>query len=188
MLDRPGFDRQLHQFLELRANHAQVAIGHAVRRVLHHEADDVGILVEVVAPGRDLDRLVAILLALTPLNPIYAAALALIGGFVATLGCRPDLWLKMLVSGVLFLVLYFVVFALFDAAFPDYVAAVWRLDAISGRLLWGVPLEELMFAFTFGLYWSSVYEHLTWQRLARPAPLAPAPDSRSGPRLAGRRG
>lgn len=149
----------------------------------HHPRHRYHVLALVAAP-----LLFAILLALTPLNPIYAAALALVGGFVATLGCRPDLWLKMLVSGVLFLVLYFVVFALFDAAFPDYVAAVWRLDAISGRLLWGVPLEELMFAFTFGLYWSSVYEHLTWQRLARPAPLAPAPDSRSGPRLAGRRG
>jgi hypothetical protein len=119
-----------------------------------------------------------ILLALTGLNPIYAAALALGGGFVATLGCRPDLWLKMLVSGALFLVLYFVVFALFDAAFPGYVAAVWRLDAVSGLLVWGVPLEELMFAFTFGLYWSSVYEHFTWRRLAPPVWLGPVPDSR----------
>ncbi len=132
--------------------------------------------------------LFAVLLAFAPLNPIYAAAFALVGGFVATLGCRPDLWLKMLVSGALFLALYFVVFALFDATFPGYVAAVWRLDAVSGLLLGGVPLEELMFAFTFGLYWSSAYEHLTWRRLARPASLAPAPDSRPTPRLAERRG
>lgn len=132
--------------------------------------------------------LFTILLVLTPLNPIYAAALALVGGFVATLGCRPDLWRKMLVSGALFLVLYFVVLVIFDAVFPGYVAAVWRLDAVSGQLLAGVPLEELMFAFTFGLYWSSVYEHFTWHRLARPASLARAPDSRSGPRRAGSRG
>ena len=51
--------------------------------------------------GFDLER--AILLAPTPLNPIYAAALALVGGFFATLKCRPDLWLKMLVSGRLHL-------------------------------------------------------------------------------------
>lgn len=108
-----------------------------------------------------------LLLALTRLNPIYAAALALVAGFVATLHCRSDLWAKMLVSGVLFLALYFVVFAAFNLAFPGYVAAVWNLSALSGVLVAGVPLEELMFAFTFGLYWSSVYEHLTWKRSCR---------------------
>ena len=105
-----------------------------------------------------------VLLASTALNPIYAAAIALAGGFLATLCCRPDLWLKMVASGILFLLLYFVVFALFNLAFPGYVPAVWNLKAVSGVLLWGVPLEELLFAFTFGLYWSSMYEHLAWRR------------------------
>ena len=49
--------------------------------------------------------------------------------------------------------LYFLVFAAFNLAFPGYVAAVWNLRTLSGVLLAGVPLEELMFAFTFGLYW-----------------------------------
>ena len=105
-----------------------------------------------------------VLWALTTLNPIYAAAIALVGGFFATLYCRPDLWRKMLASGGLFFLLYFVVFALFNLAFPGYVLAVWNLTAVSGLLLWGVPLEELLFAFTFGLYWSSLYEHLAWRR------------------------
>ena len=87
-----------------------------------------------------------------------------LGGFFATLYCRPDLWLKMVASGVLFLFLYLVVFALFSLAFPGYVPTVWNLKAVSGLLLWGVPLEELLFAFTFGLYWSSMYEHLAWRR------------------------
>lgn len=112
-------------------------------------------------------------LALTRLNPIYAAALALVVGFVATLYCRSDLSAKMLVSGVLFLALYFVVFAAFNLAFPGYVAAVWNLSALSGLLVAGVPLEELMFAFTFGLYWSSVYEHLAWKRRGRVASTGP---------------
>jgi hypothetical protein len=105
-----------------------------------------------------------VLLAITRLNPIYAAAFGLVAGFLATLYCRWDLWAKMLVSGALFLALYFVVFAAFNLAFPGYVAAVWRLPVLSGVMVAGVPLEELMFAFTFGLYWSSVYEHLAWKR------------------------
>ena len=69
----------------------------------------------------------------------------------------------MCVSGVLFFCLYFLFFWVFDRAFPGYVEAVWNLDAISGLMLWGVPVEELMFAFTFGLYWSSMYEHIAWR-------------------------
>lgn len=105
-----------------------------------------------------------IVAVLTDLNPIYSSAIALTAGFLATLFCRPDLWLKMIVSGGLFLAVYFVVFVVFNLAFPGYVVAVWNLPAISGVRLVGVPLEELMFAFTFGLYWSSVYEHLMWRR------------------------
>jgi hypothetical protein len=110
-----------------------------------------------------------VLLATTSVNPIYAAALGLVAGFFATLYCRPDLRTKMFVSGLLFLTLYFVVFTIFDVVFPGYVAEVWNLRVLTGIRIVGVPLEELMFAFTFGLYWSSVYEHLAWRR-SRSAP------------------
>ena len=116
-----------------------------------------------------------LLFATTSLNPIYGAALGLVAGFLATLYCRPDLRAKMLVSGALFLLLYFVAFAAFNVAFPGYVAAVWNLPVLSRVFVAGVPLEELMFAFTFGLYWSSVYEHLAWKRgrpAARTSPVA----------------
>lgn len=115
--------------------------------------------------------LFAILSVTTGLNPIYVSAIALVAGFFATLYCRRDLWLKMVVSGVLFFGVYFCVFALFNVVFRGYVEAVWNLKAISGIRLIGVPLEELMFGFTFGLYWSSVYEHFTWhaQRALTPA-------------------
>lgn len=118
------------------------------------------------------------LLFVRGLNPIYASAIALVGGFVATLYCRSDLWLKMIVSGLLFLCVYFVAFLAFDLAVPGYVEEVWNLRAISGIRVAGVPLEELMFAFTFGLYWSGVYEHFTWrrvQRLRAGGVLAPVP-------------
>lgn len=115
-----------------------------------------------------------LVLVVSRLNPIYAAAIGLVAGFFATCSCRPDLWRKMLVSGGLFFLVYFVVFALFNLAFPGYVEAVWNLAAVSGLLLAGVPLEELMFAFTFGLYWSSIYEHLAW-RASRPLPRRTAP-------------
>ena len=35
---------------------------------------------------------------------------------------------------------------------------------LSGVLIYGIPVEELLFGVAFGLYWSGVYEHFTWTR------------------------
>jgi hypothetical protein len=38
------------------------------------------------------------------------------------------------------------------------------LPALSGILIYRIPLEELLFGFAFGTYWSGIYEHLAWRR------------------------
>jgi hypothetical protein len=103
-----------------------------------------------------------ILVIFTDLNPIYSTFVALIGGGLFTWYCRPDLKKKMLVSAVIFTVFYFIYFLTLELAFPGYVLQVWNMSAISGILIVGIPLEELMFAFSFGFLWSSVYEHMRW--------------------------
>ncbi len=105
------------------------------------------------------------LLFVPHLNPIYVAAIAMVTGGLATWYCRPDLKKKMVTSAFLFLALYFLYFLTLIAAYPGYVERVWNLAAISGILVLGVPLEELMFAFSLGFYWSSVYEHMAWRKL-----------------------
>ncbi len=109
---------------------------------------------------------VALLLS-APINPIYSAFIAMMVGGVATWYCRPDLKKKMIASAFLFLGLYFLYFLTLIAAYPGYVERVWNLGAISGILFLGVPLEELMFAFGLGFYWSSVYEHVGWHTLTK---------------------
>jgi len=106
-----------------------------------------------------------ILIIITNLNPIYSAIIAMMIGGLATWYCRPDLKRKMLVSALIFLALYLVYFLTLIAISPDYVRQVWNLKAISGILIIGIPLEELLFAFSFGFMWSSIYEHITWQKL-----------------------
>ena len=96
-------------------------------------------------------------------NPIYPAILAMVVGAVATIFCRPDLGRKTWVGGLLFLG-YYVIFLLgLEWTAPGYIARVWNLGALSGLSLFGMPVEELLFAISFGAYWSGVYEHFTWK-------------------------
>ncbi|MBI2102623.1 hypothetical protein HYT55_02195 [Candidatus Woesearchaeota archaeon] len=107
------------------------------------------------------------LFLLTTINPIYSASIAVFFGSIATLFCRPDLKQKVLGGGLLFFSLYFIFFFLFTLFYPDIIVQVWNISALSGIVLWGVPLEELLFAFTFGMFWSSIYEQMMWYKLKR---------------------
>lgn len=108
---------------------------------------------------------ISLLIFAKELNPIYAAITAMIFGGLFAWYCRPDLNKKMLVSAFLFLGLYFFYFLTLIAFYPGYVEAVWNLAAISGIFVFGVPLEELLFALSFGFLWSSIYEHFAWRRI-----------------------
>jgi len=106
-----------------------------------------------------------ILLFATQLNPIYVAIISMFAGNLSAFYCRPDLKKKMLFGGVLFLIMYFTIFSIFNLAYPGIVKIIWNLEAISGILIVGVPLEELIFAIVFGMLWSSYYEHIKEYKL-----------------------
>jgi len=97
-------------------------------------------------------------------NPIYAGIVAMAAGALANVLCRPDLKLNTLLGGVLFLGLYTVLLLGLEWSAPGFIGQVWNLKALSGVLVYGLPLEELLFGFSFGLFWTGVYEHFTWKR------------------------
>jgi len=105
-----------------------------------------------------------------PWNPIYPAITAMAVGAMATIACRPDLKAKTWIGGLLFLIYYSVFFIALIVSAPGYIESVWNLTTLTGIQLLGIPLEELLFAFTFGMYWAGVYEHLMWRQLT-PAQL-----------------
>ena len=104
----------------------------------------------------------ALLYMLLDWNPIYPVIVSLLLGAVASVLCRPDLLKKTVVGGLLFLGLYAVFMLGLRWGAPGYIAEVWNLAALRGGLVYGIPLEELLFGLTFGLYWTGVYEHFTW--------------------------
>ncbi|WP_052223129.1 lycopene cyclase domain-containing protein [Novosphingobium malaysiense] len=100
-------------------------------------------------------------------NPIYPAVIAMAAGAVAAALCRPDLLSKTLAGGALFLGLYAIFMITLRIGAPGYIEQVWNLRDLSGWLIAGIPLEEFLFGGAFGLYWASVYEHLTWASARR---------------------
>ena len=99
-----------------------------------------------------------------PWNPIYAGIVAMVLGAIAAVLCRPDLKSNTLVGGILFLALYTVFLLGLKWSAPGYIEQVWNLQPPNGVLIYGLPLEELLFGFSFGLVWTGIYEHFTWKR------------------------
>ena len=121
-------------------------------------------------------------LALLPWNAIYAAILSLVLGSLASLACRPSLLKRTLLGGGLFLALYSLFMLGLSLSAPGYIAQVWNLPVLSGVRIRDIPIEEFLFGMAFGLYWSGVYEHLTWTHsvahIARPSVTGrPAPSA-----------
>jgi len=104
-----------------------------------------------------------LVLVFLPWNPIYPGVLAMAVGAIATMLCRPDLKARTWVGGILFLVYYSILLEGLRVSSPGYIERVWNLPALIGTKLFGLPIEELLFAFCFGMYWSGAYEHLTWR-------------------------
>jgi hypothetical protein len=99
-----------------------------------------------------------------PWNPIYPGIVALVIGASANVLCREDLTRKTLFGGSLFLALYAAFMAMLVVFTPGYIQQVWNLPELSGILVAGIPLEELAFGFSFGMYWAGIYEHFTWRQ------------------------
>ncbi len=99
-----------------------------------------------------------------PWNPIYPSILAMFVGALANVLCRPDLKGKTWIGGGLFLAYYALFLAGLELSAPGYIERVWNMEALSGWNVGFMPIEELLFAAGFGMYWAGVYEHFTWRK------------------------
>lgn len=142
-------------------------ISASMRSALRHRLHGFAVLVPAFA---------FVLLSAFGWNPIYPAVLAMAAGGLAAVWCRPDLLAKTVAGGLLFLGYYALFMLGLIITAPGYIEQAWNLPDLSGLFVAGIPVEELFFGFSFGLYWSSVYEHLTGIASSRAA--GPGPDQR----------
>ena len=100
-------------------------------------------------------------------NSMYALYIVFLITTVFILLSRKDLFADVVGSGLLcgFLGLFF--YLVYIAIFPGIVQAWWKLENLSGVLVLGIPLEELLFAFGFGMVAGPLYEVWQGYRLAK---------------------
>lgn len=94
------------------------------------------------------------------LNIIYTSVLACLAGGIIALIIYPKLQKHILFGGILFAMLYWISLVLVELFFPGWIANTWNMDALSGFIVLGVPVEEIFFGFSFGMLWSSLFEEV----------------------------
>ncbi len=119
------------------------------------------------------------LITTTNVNPIYITIIALFAGAAASCACWPARIPRIMLAGFLFTGLYFMCFVMFSAVYPHYLFHVWNLSALSGAVIAGVPLEELLFALFYGFMYSNTTEYFSPEFLLR-GTTKPAAEHRSG--------
>lgn len=90
-------------------------------------------------------------------NPIHSFIAALFAGALFLLFVRPGIGISSLKGGTVFMCFYVFLFLAMYLAFPDFVSDYWNLAAISRIHLAGIPAEEIIYSFAFGMVWFMIY-------------------------------
>ncbi|MCP5118956.1 MAG: hypothetical protein GY953_49750 [bacterium] len=92
------------------------------------------------------------------LNIIYDSAIVCLACAVFITWRRPELRWQVLGGGITFTVIYTVVLTITGLVYPDFYVKHWQLERLSGIWIADAPLEEYIFAFSFGIFWTPMYE------------------------------
>ena len=94
-----------------------------------------------------------------PINLIYAFIFSNFIGAIVLLVQRRDLIIHSLIGSLSFLITYFIVFMFFLAVFPNFITQFYNLTNLTGIMILHIPLEEYLYALSFGLMWAPLYEY-----------------------------
>ncbi len=101
------------------------------------------------------------------INSIYSSQIALIFLGMYIIIIRRDLVYPALISGIFFSSFMFLFYLIFLQIFPGIIQAWWLLSNISGILIVGIPLEELIWGFSVGFLGGIVYEFILGMKFVK---------------------
>lgn len=74
---------------------------------------------------------------------------------------RKDLIIDSIISGILLMIISFIVFNLMEIASPGWIHSTWYFENLSGIIILNSPLEDVIFFFLSGAFIGPLYEY--WQ-------------------------
>lgn len=90
---------------------------------------------------------------------IYTGIISMALGALTIMISRKDLIKETILGGILFLIVYFILLYILNTfIFPDMIAKTWNLEHLWGITFLKIPLEEILWAWTFGSLWAPIYE------------------------------
>ncbi len=99
-----------------------------------------------------------------PVKSMYNLSFALLAGAGYIGFKRRDLIPHVVASGLFFGLIYTFLFYLFMHLFPSYIESFYTFKNLSGMNIFGVPIEETMFALSGGACWSTFYAYINGYR------------------------
>ena len=93
-------------------------------------------------------------------NLVYSICVAHLVGALVLWIQRRDLIKHSLFGASAFLIVYFFAFLLVLVVYPSFISDFYNLNTTSSILFLGIPLEEFLYAFSFGLFWGPLYEYV----------------------------
>lgn len=97
-------------------------------------------------------------------NIAYHFTIAMFVGAIGIWLIRRDLYKESIAGGAIFMILYFLLFKIVLVFFAN-ISRFWNLEDLSRIFVLGVPIEELMLAFAFGMLWAPLYDDIENYRL-----------------------
>lgn len=80
-------------------------------------------------------------------------------GALYIMAARKDLIAHSILGGLIFGVLYFILFFLFNVLFKDFILLNYNLPHLVGVFIFGVPIEEIIYGISLGMFWSPEIEY-----------------------------
>ena len=94
-------------------------------------------------------------------NPLYNLIISSFVGFLIIAWQRRDLIPHSIYGSLSFGIIYTILIAIFVIIFPDAITNFWypANSSISNITIFNFPVEEVLYAFSFGLMWAPMYEY-----------------------------